>query len=163
MALPLVRQHGNSVEASTRSPLAELDRLNRRLATLIDSWARHRELLGNGFAVAADVEETDSAYIVEIELPGVDRADVDIEVSDRRLCVRGERKDRQRTGIVHRRQRTFGRFTYEVVLPGSVRDDAADANIDAGVLTVRLPKPEPDHLAQRDRLTRDLTEIGPTG
>src|SRR5436190_82979 len=69
MALPLVRQHDNSVEARTRSPLAELDRLNRRLATLIDSWARHRELLGNGFAVAADVEETDSAPAAEALKP----------------------------------------------------------------------------------------------
>ncbi len=56
------------------------------------------------------MEETDDAYLVEVELPGVKRDDISIEVAGRRLTVSRERKERQRTGILRRRTRTVGRF-----------------------------------------------------
>src|SRR5690606_26044133 len=92
----------------------------------------------------ADVEETDDAYVVELDLPGVKRGDVDVEVDGRRLSVRGERKERERAGILRRRERTVGRFAYEVTLPGDVDADGVEARLDDGVLSVRLPKPEHD-------------------
>lgn len=45
-------------------------------------------------------------------------------------------------GILRRRERTVGRFAYEVTLPGDVADDAVEARLGEGFLTVRLPKPE---------------------
>ncbi len=53
----------------------------------------------------------------------------------------GERKERQRVGILRRRTRSVGRFHYEVTLPGDVEEDQVTAAMDAGVLTVRVPKP----------------------
>jgi len=80
--------------------------------------------------------------VVEIELPGVDRDDIDIDIVGRQLFVHAERKEKQRVGILRRRERTIGEFTHEVMLPGAGRGDAIEATIDAGVLTVRVPKPE---------------------
>jgi HSP20 family protein len=90
----------------------------------------------------ADVEETDDAYLVDIELPGVRKQDLDIEIAGRRLTVHGDRKEKQRAGILRRRERTVGRLDYEVTLPGNVEEDGIVANLADGVLTVRVPKPE---------------------
>lgn len=142
MTLP-VRRAADPVAAPAPGwdPLGELDRLNRQLAGYLDLWRQNTNLLDGLFTPPADVEETDDAYIVDIELPGVRKQDLDIEIADRRLTVRGERKEKARVGILRRRERTVGRFQYEVTLPGNVDEDGVAANLDDGVLAVRIPKP----------------------
>ena len=142
MALPVRRTEDDRSPVARQDAFGELDRLNRQLASLLDSWRTLPELLTEGFTPLADVEETADAYLVEIELPGVRRDDVDIEIAGRRVSVRGERKEKERVGILRRRERTVGRFAYEVTLPGDVDEDGVQASLDDGVLTVRLPKPE---------------------
>jgi len=145
-----VRENGQSSPETRerRDPFSELDRLNRQLTGYLDNWRQLPELLSNDFTPRADVEETDEAYLVEIELPGVRREDIDIEVAGQRVLVRGERKEKERVGILRKRERTTGRFSFEVILPGTVADDEVEAQLDQGVLNVRLPKP------QRDRSRR---------
>ncbi len=92
------------------------------------------------FAPAADVEETADAFVVEIELAGIKKTEVNIEVSGRRLTVTGERKERERRGTVRRRTRSVGSFRYEIVLPTDVDDKKVEASMADGVLTVRVPK-----------------------
>ncbi|MDY7104649.1 MAG: Hsp20/alpha crystallin family protein [Actinomycetota bacterium] len=128
-------------------PFAELDALNQRLRRYLDSWDRFPSLLdgqGLGFTPLADVEETDDAYLVEVELPGVKRNDIDVTLSGRQLTVSGERKEKERTGILRRRTRVTGRFYYEVTLPAADPDAEVSAGYDDGVLTIRVPKPEAD-------------------
>jgi HSP20 family protein len=66
--------------------------------------------------------------------------DVDIELRANELRVTGEIKERERAGIVRRRERRVGRFEHVVVLPGDVDPDSVDATLHDGVLTVRLTK-----------------------
>lgn len=120
-------------------PIRELDELADRVNSLWEA------ALAGGFqrwAPLADVEETDDAYVVEIDLPGVDREDVDIELSDRQLTVSGEVKEKERAGILRRRSRRVGQFHYSVTLPADVSADDVHARLDGGVLTVRVPKAE---------------------
>lgn len=146
MALPVRRNNQDAVEAtaSSWSSLAELERLNRELASYLDSWRRLPDLFGDAFTPLADVEETPNAYLVEVEVPGVRREDIDIEIAGRRVWVRGERKEKERVGILRRRERTVGRFSCEVMLPGDVDEDGVEAHLDGGVLTLQLPKPAHD-------------------
>jgi HSP20 family protein len=119
-------------------PFTELDRLTQFFNT---QWPDLPALVGQGgFTPLADVEETDDAYLIDMDLPDVSREDVDIEVTGRRLVVSGERKDKERTGLLRRQTRTVGRFRYEVTLPDQVDPDGIDASLKDGVLHLRIPK-----------------------
>jgi HSP20 family protein len=89
---------------------------------------------------AADVEEEDDAYVLELELPGVRRDDVHIELRENEVRISGEIKEKERTGVLRRRTRRTGQFQYVVALPGEVDPDQVDAELNNGVLTVRLGK-----------------------
>lgn len=142
MTLPVRREQSNDPSRSSFGwdPLLELSRVNQRISELLESsWLP----LSNGaFIPPADIEETDDAYLVEVELPGVKREDVEVELVGRRLTVHGERKERERVGILRRRTRRVGEFHYEVTLPGELAEGDIEASFADGVLTVRAPKAE---------------------
>jgi HSP20 family protein len=91
---------------------------------------------------AADITETDNAYIVEIELPGVKREDVDVQLQGNELVVTGELKKKEREGLLRRRARKVGEFEFRATLPGYLRQDEIEATLAHGVLTVYVPKAE---------------------
>jgi HSP20 family protein len=132
MAVPVRQNQSNqSPRARTQGteprvwhPLMELQRLNDQLSRSLEGWGDLSSLLSDAFTPLADVEETDDAYLVEIELPGVKKGDIEISMEGRRLTVSGERKEKERAGILRRRTRSVGRFHYEVVLPGEVDEGA---------------------------------------
>ncbi|WP_410790029.1 Hsp20/alpha crystallin family protein [Kribbella sp. C-35] len=87
-----------------------------------------------------DVEETDDAYLVEIDLPGVPRDTLTLKWNDRQLTLHGEVKDRERIGTVHQQARRTGPFDHTITLPGAVDGDAIEATLTNGVLTIHAPK-----------------------
>jgi HSP20 family protein len=123
-------------------PFRELESLHSQMGELMDSvWAPMG--VGNGVWVpVVDIEEAEDAWLVEAELPGVDRKDVNVELRDSELAITGEIKERERKGILRRRTRRAGRFDFRVALPGEVDADHIDAKLRDGVLTVRVPKAE---------------------
>jgi HSP20 family protein len=134
--LPIRRDDGD-LPSLLWEPFEELTRLTRRLGQVLGSWPLQ---VDGAFAPAADVEETDEEYVVEVELPGVQKGDVTVEASGRRLVVHGERRAPERKGILRRRGRVTGTFHYEVVLPGDIDVDRITAHLQDGVLTLRAPK-----------------------
>ncbi|GFG99074.1 Hsp20/alpha crystallin family protein [Mycobacterium timonense] len=99
-------------------------------------------LTGEGaWLPAADIE-TDSAYVIEVELPGVRREDVDVALNNNELVVTGEVKERKREGLFRRRMRRVGKFEFRVTLPGHLRDGDVEASLAHGVLNVYVPKAE---------------------
>lgn len=139
-------EDASPVRADDVSP-GSIDSLWRALTDLQARFDEAFGAFGAGMSAhrpGAEVEETDDAYLVEIDLAGVKRSDVEVTTVGRRLTVRGERKERERRGFLRRRTRTVGSFFYDVVLPGDVDADGVSAGMEDGVLTVRLPKPERD-------------------
>jgi HSP20 family protein len=130
MSLP-VRPQETSPASTRRSSY-----LDSFLSGWEDLFAR-----AGAFTPLADLEETDEAYLAEIELPGVALEDLSVEVAGGHLTVSGERKEKERVGILRRRTRTTGQFRYDVLLPGEVDDEHVEASLQDGVLTVRVPKP----------------------
>lgn len=134
MALPV---RSRPRDAAGWDPFRELDDLAERVNSLWESGFGGRL---DRWAPSADVEEAEDAYLIEIELPGVPRDDVDVQLVDRVLTVSGEVKQKERSGILHRRTRRVGRFHYAVTLPGEVDAENVDARLHDGVLSVRVPK-----------------------
>jgi HSP20 family protein len=75
-----------------------------------------------------------------MELPGVQQDDVDIEVNGRELTVSGEVKEKERAGILRRRTRKVGEFSYSVTLPMEIDAESVNADLKDGVLIIRVPK-----------------------
>jgi HSP20 family protein len=131
------------------SPLSELGQLNERMRRMLEQTFGGMLDEPAGWIPAVDIEEREDAYVVEAEVPGVKREDVNIEVSGNELTISGEIKVREREGIIRRRTRRVGEFEFRVVLPNEVNAEGIDAKLNDGVLTVRVPKAE---RAQRRRI-----------
>jgi HSP20 family protein len=135
-------------------PLNELEQVTERMKRMLDqtfggfAWPSLLTDKG-GWSPLVDIEEGDDAYVIEAELPGVKREDVNIELVGNELSISGEIKERQRKGALRRQTRRTGRFEYRVSLPDQVNAEKIDASLDNGVLTVRVPKSE---RAQRRRI-----------
>jgi len=91
---------------------------------------------------AADIVETDNAYEIEIELPGVRREDVDVNLNGNELVVTGEVKERKREGLFRHRTRRVGEFELRLTLPGALRESDIEASLAYGVLKLYVPKAE---------------------
>jgi HSP20 family protein len=94
------------------------------------------------FSPAVDVIEQDKAYLLRAELPGVAPNEVDIQVENDVLTLRGERKhesEEERDGY-RRVERSYGSFSRSFVLPKGTNTEAIEARADNGVLTITIPK-----------------------
>jgi HSP20 family protein len=89
----------------------------------------------------ADVSETDDAYRVHVEVPGISKDQIDVQLMDRELVVSGEIKEHE-DGKQRQSSRRTGRFEYRTFLPGDVKPDEVSAELADGVLTVTVPKSE---------------------
>jgi HSP20 family protein len=95
----------------------------------------------------ADLSETDDAYVVKAELPGVNKDQVNIQLLDRELVISGEIPEPEpEDGNGHRRRhrssRRTGQFELRTYLPGDVNADAVTAQLSDGILTLTIPKSE---------------------
>jgi HSP20 family protein len=127
-------------------PLNELEQITDRMRRMLDQtfgglgWTPFADT--GGWSPLVDVEESDDAYVVEAELPGVKREDVNIELVGNELAISGEVKEQERKGVLRRQTRRTGRFAYRVTLPDQLDAETIDAKLTDGVLTVRVPKSE---------------------
>jgi len=93
---------------------------------------------------AFDMSETDKELIVKGEVPGMDKKDINITVSDGMLTIRGEKKHekKEENEQYHHVERRYGAFSRTMRLPHEVEADKVDATYKEGVLSIRLPKSE---------------------
>ena len=96
--------------------------------------------------VPIDMRETDDELIITAEVPGIKADDVDIQISDGTLTMKGvfkaEHEEEAEEGNFVCRERRYGEFQRSVMLPTQVDADKAEAEFRDGVLTVTMPKAE---------------------
>ena len=118
-------------------PFAELSRLQDDMNKMFTRREGTRS-----FSPAVDIFEEKDAIVVHAELPGVKAEDLHITVENDLLTISGERKFQRKdeNGEWHRVESLYGTFTRSFALPKTVSADQIEANLDGGVLMVRLPK-----------------------
>ncbi len=99
-----------------------------------------------GVAPRFDISETDSSVIIEAELPGLDEKDIELTIKDSVLTLKGEKKRDEKVGkknyyIV---ERSYGQFQRALQLGTNVNTSEVNATFKQGVLTITVPKLEPE-------------------
>lgn len=128
-----------------------IDVLRREMDHLFDdlipfSWRRgNGEKLVSSWNPLADLVETDDAFHVKVDLPGMTKQDITVNYQDGRLTISGEREKEAKEkeeGYI-RRERIHGTFFKSLTLPADVKEGDIKASFKDGVLHVNLPKKEP--------------------
>lgn len=128
------------------NPLQDLMVLQDRMNRLFEDATQRRnqaETAGDEFeradwTPAADIYEIESGYLIAMDLPGIDREALEIDVDDNRLVVKGTRPINE--SKQHRSERPRGKFLRTFSVPGSVDQGKIGAEYKDGVLQIRLPK-----------------------
>jgi HSP20 family protein len=91
-----------------------------------------------------DIYETDAALVMKAELPGFNKNDIQIELKENALVIKGERKHESdvKEGNFHRMERVYGTFQRSFLLPTTVDQGKVEAAYKDGILELRLPKVE---------------------
>jgi len=121
--------------------------LDRWLDVAVSQGGRAIDTLGlrggeRDWCPPVDVRETGDLVIVDVELPGVHPAGVDVTLAGHMLTVVAPIADDDQDGEVRRRERPRGRFKRSIPLPATVDPDNVEAESRHGVLTVRVGKTE---------------------
>lgn len=111
---------------------------------LLRNWdeAPSQETTRINFVPATDIKETSDHFVLSFDVPGIDKKDIEIELRNRQLTIRGERKENMETkdGTSHYVERRYGAFERSITLPEGLQGDAAEAHHENGVLTLVIPK-----------------------
>jgi HSP20 family protein len=96
------------------------------------------------FAPRANLAETDAAYEVTVDVPGMKPDELNLEIKDNQLSITGERKNEteEEGTTYHRRERRFGKFRRWVSFDAPVDAEKVEAEYEDGVLRITVPKSE---------------------
>jgi len=128
------------------NPFAEVDDFPTGLRVFQDTVNRlfSDQTAARPWAPAVDILETDNELVLKADVPGVDLKDIDIQLENGTLTLKGERKfekDEKNKGF-HRMERSYGSFVRYFTVPETVDAEHVQADFHNGVLTVTLPKKE---------------------
>lgn len=137
-----------SLEARLLAPLEEMERrldaFQRRdwFRPMSFDWPRWPELPLEGRFPSIDVINRDKEIQIKAEVPGIEREDLSVTVTDRTLTIKGESRHEEESeeGELHRREIRTGSFSRTLTLPEDVDGSKAKANYKDGLLELRLPK-----------------------
>jgi HSP20 family protein len=143
MKLPSLAPFGRPVPLTSLQ--REIDRLFDDFTQGFQSFPVPRAGNGATLAPSTDVTETDKEIEVTAELPGLEEKDVQINLADDVLTIRGEKKHEKEEKDKNYRlvERSYGAFERSIELPPGVKPDDVKATIAKGVLTVKIAKPAP--------------------
>lgn len=124
---------------SSRSFVAPLEVLQREFDR---AFTRAGDMFENGFSAAypVDIRETADNMIVEAELPGFEKDQIDISLENRVLTISASREEINHEGEQHLRERRNTRVARSFRLPGTVNEDSVEAELNHGILTLTIQK-----------------------
>jgi HSP20 family protein len=148
MNLRSIVPFGNDTGRAVQPPTL-FGSLQREIDRLFDDFARGA-LTGvqqgqDRLVPSIDVTETDDQIVVAVEMPGLERKDIDISIDDDVLTIRGEKKieeeQKDEKKNFHVTERAYGVFYRAIQLPSGVDPSKVQATMQNGVLKITIPKP----------------------
>ena len=126
-------------------PFEELDMLRKEINKLFEqsSLLGSREgSNGFGFIPSAEMDETDTEIHLKLEVPGMEAGDLDIQVTDEAVAIKGERRSESETEEkgVFRSEFHYGKFERVIPMPTHIVKDKVSADYKNGVLNLTIPK-----------------------
>jgi HSP20 family protein len=127
------------------APWQDLDTLQSRLDRLFGRFPAFTSEEPAEWIPAVNLEEKDNELVLTAELPGMKEKDVELEIEENVLTLRGEKRTereekKEKNGRWHVIERSHGEFLRSFTLPPSVDASKAKANFGDGVLTIHIPK-----------------------
>ena len=134
-----------------RNPFRELDRLFEQMQENVEEasrWWESEPLVrkdADAASAKVDLRDAGDEFVLSAELPGFDKEDIDVRLTDRTLQVSAEREEEEEaeSGEYIRRERHRKSISRSIPLPEAVDTDGVSATYTSGVLTVQMPKVEP--------------------
>jgi HSP20 family protein len=127
-----------------RDLLSIQDRMNRLFEQTLSRSRSEEGIAASTWTPAVDIYETPETIVLKAELPGLSREDIEIQIRDNALTLKGERrfaKDVQQENYL-RIERAYGAFQRSFTLPATIQQDKIRAVFRDGVLELTLPKAE---------------------
>ncbi len=133
-------------------PFMELEKMRSSMNRLFHTALAYGPSIANSlsgsqmfdFMPTVDLQETDKAYVVQCDLPGLQKDKINVTVRDNLLTIQGIRESESTKesdgGGFYAKERNYGSFARTVNLPGPVDETQVKADYQNGVLTVTLPK-----------------------
>ncbi|MEH1942737.1 MAG: Hsp20/alpha crystallin family protein [Nostoc sp.] len=128
------------------NPWREIDTLQHQINSLFEDTRVPSVLLDRGLSKvpAAEIQETEDAVHLKLELPGLEAKDLDVQVTENAVYVSGERKSETKTeekGIT-RSEFHYGKFQRVIPLSTRIQNTKVTADYKDGILNLTLPKTE---------------------
>lgn len=123
-------------------PFAGLRYMQRELERLARPWGEQTRRIGGGVFPPVNVYESADEVLIQCEVPGVERKDLDVTITGETLTIKGAKyplADEENVNFI-RRERGSGQFTRTIILPDIVDADKIKASLADGIMTIRLPK-----------------------
>ena len=127
-------------------PFRDVVTLQSRLNSLFQDYNRGQNesdvVSTAAFVPPVDIYEDEHKIVLKLEVPGLKQEDLDIQIENNTLSVRGERKfeKEEKEENFHRIERRYGSFFRSFTVPTTVNTDSVKASYDAGVLSISLDK-----------------------
>ena len=111
------------------------------------------------FSPELEILERDGKLVIQADLPGLNKEDVNVDISEHTLTIEGDRKQEHESteGGVYTSERSYGHFRREIPLPEGINPDTAKANFKNGTLEITLDAPEPAKNQRRIEIGEEKT------
>jgi HSP20 family protein len=131
------------------NPWRDASSLQNRINHVFDNAFLRPERSDNELALsnwrpAVDIFDREDRVVIKAELPGVEKEDINVDLKDRVLTLKGQRsfENEVKEENVYRRERAHGSFQRAFTLPADLKAAMINADYKDGVLTIEIPKPE---------------------
>ncbi|MEX0823674.1 MAG: Hsp20/alpha crystallin family protein [Balneolaceae bacterium] len=121
------------------------DVFGKRFSDIMDEFFNDAVATRNrSFAPSIDISETNKKYLIDVEIPGMTKDDIDLNIENNRLTISGERKfeNEEKNKQYHRVETHYGTFTRSFQLPDNVKKDSINATYKDGILNISIDKSE---------------------